>query len=84
MTKDEEIEYWKEKYRLLRLSKQEQQTNYERMTKFKMVPIIEELLTFITFESPSQKVVDCQISWTKTQVNQQLELEYYTKEQKNG
>jgi hypothetical protein len=84
MTKDEEIEYWKEKYRVLKLSKQEQQTNYERMTKFKMVYIIEELLTFITFESPSQEVVACQIAVTKSKVNQQLGVEYFTKENKNG
>jgi hypothetical protein len=82
MTKDEEIEYWKEKYRVLKLSKHEQQANYERMTKFKMVPIIEQLLDFITFESPSQEVKACQISLTKTQVNQQLEIEYFTKENK--
>ena len=47
MTQEEEIQYWKEKYRLSRLENKIQQENEERMQKFKMVSDINLLIDFL-------------------------------------
>jgi molecular chaperone GrpE (heat shock protein) len=87
MNQEEEIQYWKEKYRILKLSMQtEQKTvqdNQDRMHKFKMVPIIEDLLRFISFDLSKsttesyEQLRDSQNKMTKWKVNQELGVDYY-------
>lgn len=83
MNQDEEIEYWKEKYRLSRLDKKIQQENEERAQKFKMVSIIEDLLKFISFdlskstEESYEKLKNSQTALTKWKVNKELGVDYY-------
>ena len=90
MDLNEEIEYWKEKYRLSRLDNQIQQENEQRMQKFKMVPIIEQLLEFLIIdgndidggkysEETMKKLLASQIAITKAKVNEQLGVEYFEK-----
>lgn len=83
MTKDEEIEYWKEKFRLLKLANHKAQENEHRMHKFKMVSIIENLLRFISFDLDEttkesyQRLRDSQIAVTKWKVNKELGVDYF-------
>ena len=83
MNQEEEIEYWKEKYRRLRLSMEKEQQNQDRMHKFKMVPIIEDLLRFISFnlyersEESYKKLQNSQTIMTKHKVNKELGVDYY-------
>ena len=87
MNQEEEIEYWKEKFRLLKLSMQTEQRkvqdNQDRMHKFKMVPIIEDLLRFISFDLSKstaesyKELRDSQNIMTKHKVNQELGVDYY-------
>jgi len=83
MNQDEEIEYWKERYRLSRLDKKIQQENEERAQKFKMVSIIEDLLKFISFdlskstEESYEKLKNSQTALTKWKVNKELGVDYY-------
>lgn len=87
MNQEEEIQYWKEKYRILKLSMQtEQKTvqdSQDRMHKFKMVPIIEDLLRFISFDLNEsskenyEKLRNSQNAVTKWKVNQELGVDYY-------
>lgn len=85
MDLNEEIEYWKEKYRLSRLDNQIQQENEQRMQKFKMVPIIEQLLEFLIIdgnkysEETMKELLASQIAITKAKVNEQLGIEYFEK-----
>jgi len=82
MTKDEEIQYWKEKYRISRLDNQTKQQNEERMQKFKMVYIIEGLLDTLNIDRNrySKDVIDnlfmSQIAITKAKVNKELGFDY--------
>lgn len=88
MTKDEEIQYWKEKYRLSKLDNQIKQQNEDRMHKFKMVPIIEDLLRFISFDLNEsskenyEKLRNSQNAVTKWKVNKELGVDYYELESK--
>ena len=87
MNQEEEIEYWKEKFRLLKLSMQTEQRkvqdNQDRMHKFKMVPIIEDLLRFISFDLSKstaesyKELRDSQNIMTKHKVTQELGVDYY-------
>lgn len=83
MNQNEEIEYWKERYRLSRLDKKIQQENEERAQKFKMVSIIEDLLKFISFdlskstEESYEKLKNSQTALTKWKVNKELGVDYY-------
>jgi hypothetical protein len=87
MSQEEEIQYWKEKYRILKLSMHtEQKTlqdNQDRMHKFKMVPIIEDLLRFISFDLNEsskenyEKLRNSQNAVTKWKVNKELGVDYY-------
>ena len=83
MNQEEEIQYWKEKYRLSRLDNQTKQENEERAQKFKMVPIIEDLLRFISFDLNEsskenyEKLRNSQNAVTKWKVNQELGVDYY-------
>jgi molecular chaperone GrpE (heat shock protein) len=87
MSQEEEIQYWKEKYRILKLSMHtEQKTlqdNQDRMHKFKMVPIIEDLLRFISFDLSKstaesyEKLKNSQTAVTKWKVNKELGVDYY-------
>jgi hypothetical protein len=88
MTKDEEIQYWKEKYRLSKLDNQIKQQNEDRMHKFKMIPIIEDLLRFISFDLNEsskenyEKLRNSQNAVTKWKVNKELGVDYYELESK--
>ena len=87
MNQEEEIQYWKEKYRVLKISMYtEQKTlqdNQDRMHKFKMVSIIEDLLKFISFElnecsaESYKKLRDSQNMSAKYKVNKELGVDYY-------
>lgn len=83
MTKDEEIEYWKEKYRILKLGKHIAQQNEERMHKFKMVSMIEDLLKFISYDlrdrndEDYEKLKYSQTAVTKWKVNKELGIDYF-------
>ena len=83
MNQEEEIEYWKEKYRILKLSMQTAQKNEERMHKFKMVSMIEDLLKFISYDlrdrndEDYEKLKYSQTAVTKWKVNQELGVDYF-------
>ena len=83
MNQEEEIQYWKEKYRILKLSMQTEKQNEDRMHKFKMVPIIEDLLRFISFdlskstEESYKELRNSQNAITKWKVNKELGVDYY-------
>ena len=90
MTKDEEIQYWKEKYRISRLDNQTKQVNEERMQKFKMVYIIEGLLDTLTIDRNkySKDVIDnlfmSQIVIAKAKVNKELGFDYLEQGSEEG
>jgi len=83
MNQEEEIQYWKEKYRLSRLDNQTKQQNEDRAHKFKMVTIIEDLLLFISHDlneksaETYEKLRNSQIAVTKWKVNRELGVDYY-------
>jgi len=90
MTQDEEIQYWKEKFRLSKLDNRIKQENEERAQKFKMVSIIEDLLRFVSFDlnecskETYEKLRNSQIAVTKWKVNEQLGVDYYELESKKN
>jgi hypothetical protein len=85
MNQEEEIQYWKEKFRLLKLSMQTEQRkiqeNEDRMNKFKMVPSIKKLIDYLDMvikeDNEYYKSKNDLIHVVKWKVNEELGVNYY-------
>ena len=85
MNQEEEIEYWKEKFRLLKLSMQTEQRkiqeNEDRVNKFKMVPIIKKLIDYLDMvikeDNKYYETKKDLIHVVKWNVNKELGVDYY-------
>jgi hypothetical protein len=81
MNQEEEIQYWKEKYRLSRLDNKIQQENEERVQKFKMVSNINLLIDFLNLSIHEDNEYYASkndiIIITKHKVNNELGVKYY-------
>jgi hypothetical protein len=85
MNQEEEIQYWKEKFRLLKLSMQTEQRkiqeNEDRVNKFKMVPNIQKLIDYLDMiieeDNKHYKSKKDLIHFVKWKVNQELGVNYY-------
>lgn len=85
MNQEEEIEYWKEKFRLLKLSMQTEQRkvqeNEDRVNKFKMVPSIKKLIDYLDMvikeDNEYYKSKNDLIHVVKWNVNKELGVDYY-------
>ena len=85
MNQEEEIQYWKEKFRLLKLSMQTEQRkiqeNEDRVNKFKMVPSIKKLIDYLDMvieeDNENYKSKNDLIHVVKWKVNKELGVNYY-------
>jgi len=85
MNQEEEIQYWKEKFRLLKLSMQTEQRiiqeNEDRVNKFKMVPSIKKLIDYLDMvikeDNEHYKSKNDLIHFVKWKVNEELGVNYY-------